>query len=225
MATIAEIHVNADETALGESFERLPDLTCELERVVESAWPGVWLAGADDEEIAAALEADPTVEEFERVSGDDDRTLYEIEFTKEVCSLVEMLLEEGGTLVSAKAANGRWAIRMRFTDREQLREVYDRLREHGINVDIGHLSELSDSSWEEIGLTGQQYDSLVAAIKHGYFEIPREISMQELAEELDISHQALSERLRRAYGTLARAELDMVFEPDDEVAADRVGND
>ncbi|WP_114576119.1 helix-turn-helix domain-containing protein [Saliphagus sp. LR7] len=233
MATIAEFHVSAEDTALGESFERCPDLTCELERVVESAWPGVWLAGADDDEIAAALEADPTVEEFERVSGDDDRTLYELEFAEAVCSVVEMVLDEGGTLVSAKAENGRWAVRMRFRDREQLRTVYERLREHGVDVEIGHLSELTDSSWEEIGLTAQQYDSLVAAIRRGYFEIPRKVSMQELAEELEISHQALSERLRRAYGTLARAELDMPFELEPEadgegsgeVAADRVEND
>ena len=33
--------------------------------------------------------------------------------------------------------------------------------------------------------------------------------MQELASELDISHQALSERLRRAYGTLVTEELDV----------------
>nr|WP_222863711.1 helix-turn-helix domain-containing protein [Natronococcus pandeyae] len=48
---------------------------------------------------------------------------------------------------------------------------------------------------------------MACAVRHGYFEIPRRISLEELAAELGVTHQALSERLRRASDTLAAAEL------------------
>lgn len=38
--------------------------------------------------------------------------------------------------------------------------------------------------------------------KQGYYEVPRSVSMTELANILDISYQALSERLRRAHANL-----------------------
>ncbi|MFB9808291.1 helix-turn-helix domain-containing protein [Haladaptatus pallidirubidus] len=42
----------------------------------------------------------------------------------------------------------------------------------------------------------------MAALESGYYDIPRGISGEELSDDLGISHQALSERLRRAYKNL-----------------------
>ncbi|MFC7008889.1 helix-turn-helix domain-containing protein [Halalkalicoccus salilacus] len=36
----------------------------------------------------------------------------------------------------------------------------------------------------------------------GYYDVPRTVTLTELANKLDISHQALSERLRRAHANL-----------------------
>lgn len=47
-------------------------------------------------------------------------------------------------------------------------------------------------------LTQHQYEALQAAYEHGYFEIPRAITLEDLADTLDITHQSFSERLRRA---------------------------
>jgi predicted DNA binding protein len=38
---------------------------------------------------------------------------------------------------------------------------------------------------------------LVAALDYGYFDISREVSLEEFADEPDLSHQALSDRLLR----------------------------
>lgn len=214
MATIAEFHLDADDAALGDAFDRLPSLTCELERVVESERPSVWISGAEEADTEDALEADPSIESFDRITSEGDRTLYEIEFAEETCALLELLVENRGTLLTGKAAKGQWSLRIRFPDRSHLRRTYERLTEEDVAVDIGRLYELSEESSHELGLTSSQYESLVAAVERGYFEIPRRVSMQELAVELDISHQALSERLRRAYGTLATAELGPSFEPE-----------
>ena len=49
---------------------------------------------------------------------------------------------------------------------------------------------------------------LIAAWEQDYYEIPRDISIDELAEELEISHQTLSELLR--YGTNKLIESQLV---------------
>lgn len=75
-----------------------------------------------------------------------------------------------------------------------------------MQIDISYIQPFSRTTAGDIGLTSEQYEALTEAIQYGYFEIPRDISLVELAAELDISHQALSERLRRAYRTLISEE-------------------
>ncbi|MFC7009142.1 helix-turn-helix domain-containing protein [Halalkalicoccus salilacus] len=59
----------------------------------------------------------------------------------------------------------------------------------------------------QYGLTERQRNTLVAAFEAGYFTVPRETSLSDLAERQDASHQALSERLRRATGNLVESAL------------------
>lgn len=56
-------------------------------------------------------------------------------------------------------------------------------------------------------LTDKQREALLTAFKRGYHEIPRDTTSSDLADELGISHQALSERFRRAYRHLVESEL------------------
>ena len=53
-------------------------------------------------------------------------------------------------------------------------------------------------------LTENQKEILNLAVKHGYFEIPRKISLTEFAKRLEISPSALSETLRRINYRLAK---------------------
>jgi predicted DNA binding protein len=57
------------------------------------------------------------------------------------------------------------------------------------------------------GLAEARRSALVAAFEAGYFTDPRETSLSDLAEQQDSSHQALSERLRRATGNLVESTL------------------
>ncbi len=55
--------------------------------------------------------------------------------------------------------------------------------------------------------------SLIKAKEMGYYDVPRGISLSELADELGVSHQALSERLRRGHGRL----IDRTLSPNDRI--------
>jgi hypothetical protein len=48
------------------------------------------------------------------------------------------------------------------------------------------------------GLTDRQYEALRIAYELGYFDIPRQASLDDIAAELEISASSVSERLRRA---------------------------
>jgi len=209
MTSIADIEVPADRTGLGELFETIPSLTCEMERVIASRGHGLWLSGASQTEIEDALDGASAIGDYSLISAEDDRWLYDIEFDPDTIDLFEFVLEEHGTVLSASASGGTWLLSIRFVDREGVSSLYDRLVEHDVTPTIVRLFDMMEETHSECGLTSRQYETLVAAIDHGYFEIPREVSMQELSEELDISHQALSERLRRAYRALVTSELNV----------------
>ncbi|MFC7157751.1 helix-turn-helix domain-containing protein [Halomarina halobia] len=67
-----------------------------------------------------------------------------------------------------------------------------------MSFDIDAIRELDGEPVGRYGLTEEQYEALTEAAKQGYFEVPRDIQLGKLADELSISHQALSERIRRA---------------------------
>jgi predicted DNA binding protein len=48
----------------------------------------------------------------------------------------------------------------------------------------------------EVFLTDTQQEALVLAYERGYFESPREVTLEALGEELGISQQAVGSRLR-----------------------------
>ncbi|ELY43500.1 helix-turn-helix domain-containing protein [Natronorubrum sulfidifaciens] len=216
MTSIADIEIPADGTGTNELFNAVPSLTCEMERVIASSGHGLWLSGPSQEAIETALDEAGAIGAYALINSDADRWLYDIEFEPETINVFEVVLEEGGTVLSASASSDTWLLSIRFADRESVSSLYDRLDEQGVTPTIVRLFNLAEETHSQCGLTTRQYETLVAAIDHGYFEIPREVSMQELSEELDISHQALSERLRRAYRALVTSELNV--SEDDTVA-------
>lgn len=209
MTSIADIEIPADGTGTGELFGAIPSLTCEMERVIVSSGHGLWLDGPSQDAVEDALDDASAIGTYTLINSDDDRWLYDIEFEPDAVDVFDLVIEEGGTVLSASASSGTWLLSIRFADRECVSSLYDRIDESDVTPTIVRLFDLAEESNSQCGLTARQYETLVAAIDHGYFEIPREVSMQELSEELDISHQALSERLRRAYRALVTSELNV----------------
>ncbi|ELZ19544.1 Bacterio-opsin activator HTH domain-containing protein [Haloterrigena salina JCM 13891] len=207
MSTIAEFRLPAAETTLGVALEHVPNATFELESSVSKTRPSLWLSDVDRERAEAAFEADPSVAGYELLVETESRLLYDVTFVDETVRLSDELLAEGGSLLEMWGTDGWWQVRVRFRDRDALVDAYDRLEEVGISADLRRVSDVTGVTDDETQLTPQQQEALEAALEHGYFEIPRGISMEELADELGISHQALSERFRRAYETLVDDEL------------------
>lgn len=215
MSTIAELRLPAPETTLATAFDHVPDATFELESSVSKTNPCLWVADVERDRIEAAFDADPSIEGYDALVESQSRILYDLEFVDGdgIGTLCDPLLVDGGSLLEAWGTEGWWQVRVRFPDRDALTNAYERLLECDISADLRRVTDVTNATEPDTRLTPEQREALEAALQYGYFEIPRQISMEELAAELDISHQALSERFRRAYETLVDEELQPPGEP------------
>ena len=206
MATIVTGTVPSDELALHYTFERLPEMEVECERIVQSGegsiMPLLWVRYDDREELEATLEADPTVDSVELVSAFDGEFLYRMEWIDHVHLLVQMLTNSEATVLDAYGRNRGWHLRVLYPEREHFSRTHEFADEHGLTFEITTMREMEGEPAGRYGLTNSQYRVLELAARRGYYEIPRAVTLQELAAELGVSHQALSEQLRRGTGAL-----------------------
>lgn len=212
MTSIVNFEISGDGTGLSELFEIVPSLTCEAEATIASNGYHLWCSGPPKEELEAGLAEASLIEDYTLINSTGKKWLYNVEFEPEMVDVFELALEEGGTILDASAIDGSWVLDIRVQERSDASSIYDKVEANGLVPTIIRLYDTDDETHSQAGLTQRQYETLTAAIEHGYFEIPREVSMQELSDELNISHQALSERLRRAYQSLVTSELDVTTE-------------
>ena len=211
MATLVRGTIPAEEFALHDTLAELPEVEIECERIVQGGenviLPLLWVRDADLDELESALERDPTVEEVERLSEFEDETLYQMQWVDRVHLLLNFLVNGDATILDAYGRNDRWRVRVLYPDREHFSRSYEFANEHGLTFDVESIRELEGEPAGRYGLSDGQYRALVLAFERGYFEVPREADLLDLAEELGISHQALSERLRRGTGALVEDTL------------------
>lgn len=210
-ACVIRGEIPADEFALYEVLSSLPDVEFEIERIVETgtdaAMPLIWVRNVDHDAVADAFESDPSVHGIELLSEFDDEQLYRMEWVSEVDLVLQMLTNSEATITDAYGTDGRWHLRVLYPDRESLSKTTEFRDDEGLTFDITAIRELDGEPAGRYGLTTDQFEALEAALEAGYYEVPREVDQNELAERLDISHQALSERLRRATGALVEDAL------------------
>jgi predicted DNA binding protein len=221
MSTIAELTLPAEEFALRETLEATPDLAVEIERVVahdpDQVMPYVWFIGEEEtlETIDDALATDPTVDEAELLTDLGNERLYRMNWIDNVTLILHLLTEERATVLDATVENTRWRFRVLFPERDALSRCYEFANEQGVSIELQKIHRLDETRHSRFGLTDPQHETLVAALDCGYYEIPRHVDMETLSDELDISHQALSERLRRAHRSLVEEAVGIDL-PDDE---------
>lgn len=200
-ATIVELELPVEEFALSRTLSELEGIECEIERFVaqdtDHVMPFVWVTGDDGDRIDTALEGDESVENLELLSELDGEWLYRMEWVDHIETLVQILVEEQGSILAAFGDESGWQLRVLFAERDALSRTYDYCQEAGLTLDIRSIYQLDDGREGRFGLTDEQQDTLTTAYQRGYFDVPRNITLTDLAEEIGISHQALSERLRR----------------------------
>jgi predicted DNA binding protein len=202
----ATFRLDPEAVALQETFRRLPDLVVDVERIAahatESTMPCVWASGVDFEALDDALAADASVAEVIEDSEFPDEKYYRIDWSEGVERRVNAFIDHEASVLRAEADADGWRLGFRFVTREQFDAFREFLSERDYAFDLLDLAESDRHRNRYGGLTPTQCEALEIASERGYFEVPREVTTRDLAAELEVSHQALSELLRRATGNL-----------------------
>ncbi|SIR87622.1 helix-turn-helix domain-containing protein [Natronorubrum thiooxidans] len=218
MTTVVELEIPADRLGAARTFDRVPTFECQIGGMIGDSPPLVWTAGPDIETVREALEADPSVDviasltdgerEQRTVDADDrDRWLFRLEFGDGLKLFQQIVAENDGAILAASGESGTWTVKLLFHERASLSECYSLFEQYDFDVEVTRLAGTNDFASAQTPLTETQYETICKAHELGYFDIPRQITLKELAAELDVSHQALSERLRRCHAALVSAEL------------------
>jgi predicted DNA binding protein len=210
----AQLGIPPDEFVLRETLNAVPDAEFACERVAEggprSVLPLVWARGAEHAELDAALAGDPSVERASLLAEAEDRWLYQIEWAGNADILIRTVTNSAGTLLDLSGTDRGWSLHLLYPSRSDFSDAMAFYETHDVPFEIESIRELdADRSREggiasersgvamDHGLTSKQTEALLLAYERGYFEVPRKTTVEELAEELDVSHQAVSELLRR----------------------------
>ena len=218
MTTVVELEIPADRFGAAQTFDQVPTFECQIGGMIGDSPPLVWASGPDRPTVTEALEADSSVELIASVTPGvrnaqasepdaDDRWLYRLEFGDEVKLFERIVAENEGAILAAHGQDRTWSVKLLFHDRESLSECYALFGQYDFQVEVTRLTGMDDVESAQTPLTKTQYETICKAHELGYFDVPRQITLKELAAELDVSHQALSERLRRCHAALVSAEL------------------
>lgn len=206
MAAIVRGRVPAEEFALQHVLESVPNARFRVERVVasgdESVMPLVRVRGGDRDAVAAALEEDPTVEDVSLLAAFDEELLFRMEWYDRIRLLLQMITNTEATVLDASGGDGRWQLRVLFPDHDAVSRTHEFCETHGLSFEVESIRGLEDGPAGRYGLTEEQYRAIALALDRGYFDVPRSVTLEELADEAGVSHQALSERLRRGMEAL-----------------------
>lgn len=211
MPTVANVEFGPDVVPLGRIFERFPDATIELERIVptrETVIPYFWLRGLSREEVGTLVADPPRGTAIERV--DSLGTEHLVRTGLDPGSRREVLIglvESNLTLVSAHGTVDGWQFELRADEHDSITRFRSYCRAEGIAFRLVDLHPLRPPNDSDYGLTEKQRVALVLAYERGYYASPSEVGLEEMADQLGISRQAVASRLKRGIHRLLRATI------------------
>lgn len=204
--TIVEVTFPAEQLALEHTLNTLETVTFEVEQLVatnpDSLMPFIWITTTDRTALEEAFAADESVADFQLIADFETEYLYQLEWVDHIEHLIRILVTEKAAVLAARGQENTWHLRLLFADHASVTRTHEYCKEHGIEFDIENIQEFNNQRSARFGLTETQQNALHLAADRGYYSVPRESTTEELAEALGVSHQALSERLRRGHGNL-----------------------
>lgn len=178
----------------------------------------VWVETPTKTGFESGLTDDPTVADYRQIDERETKHKYAVEYAPDTCdvSLYDTLVDVGATVPFSRRTSGdrKWLSRVSVPDRETFATYGEKCEDVGMELSVESVQEASSADPQAgYGLTAKQHEALLVAVKNGHLSVPREQTVSELADELGISRQAASERLRRGYRHLIRNTLIGADEP------------
>jgi len=219
MVISTRVYIEHPDMALAHTIRTCPEATI---GVISDAGTdpqhdiyAFWMEAPDFERVEQALVEDDTVEEFECIVESEDRRTYQIEYSDSAQLISPLVTDVGGLVLDTESRSEGWELQLELEDHESLYRLHQRARNLDIRLDVLDVLQTDGTDGHtKYGLTEAQVEALVAAYVHGFYDEPREISLDGLADILGVSATAVSGRLRR--GSARLVEEILIEDTDDE---------
>lgn len=213
----AEVSVSSDDFALGRILRGPEDLRLDLAQFVpldDQFVPYVWADTDDQRAFEERVRADERVADLTPLDTSETRTFYRIEWHRLDDHVMSAIAAYDLVIEDATGTCERWRFRLRGPDRGSLAAFQQDLLEEDIGLYIHRIGRPAISADSRCGLTEIQHETLEVAYREGYFSTPRDASLSDLGELLDVSHQSVSRRIRTGLENLLEGTLVSDHEPD-----------
>lgn len=204
---IAEVHLEHPAIPLSPTLESDPDRVVYWESPPVNDEDTLWLffsveQGSFDD-LDDALRRDTTVSESRLIADFDSRRIFRTKLTDAAKLITPTLARLGIQILEVHSEDGGWFLRLQLPERAALVAFRKYCEEEDIESEVKtlYLKEEAESRGG-FGLTAAQREALIIAHERGYFDDPRDITLQKLADEMGISSAALGRRLRRGTNKL-----------------------
>jgi predicted DNA binding protein len=212
MTLMTRVYAKHPDLALTHTIQALPDgkigVVSDVGTDPRNDAHYFWIEASDFDVVEEALSADPTVADWSGIVQKEDRRTYRITYSDEAKLLTPTVGDLGGLTVDSETYADGWVLTLQLPDHATLYELNTFVHESGMHLDIlelEHSAEVADR--RDYGLTEFQREALLAAYVHGYYDDPRETTLEGLTEYLDITPTAVSGRLKRGSAQLIREVL------------------
>jgi PAS domain S-box-containing protein len=160
--------------------------------------------GIDPELVESTLADWSSVPSVACINEDGETTLFEMRLTEP--RLFELLREYDGTIQSLSATDGVATLIVELPQGGDTRGLWNDLSESYPTTELAARRETSQAnrqhrthrSWVEGELTERQFEALQSAYYAGFYDWPREVTGEVLAEALDVTPPTYHYHLRAA---------------------------
>ncbi|WP_265109877.1 helix-turn-helix domain-containing protein [Halosolutus halophilus] len=180
-----------------------PDVTFRVTSVLpgpDVAIGVIELSASNPVPILAAIEDRDDVRDLELLWTHDETALLQVE-TSDPSLLAPM--QRAGVPIETpfEVEDGvvTWEL---TTSSDRLSALGSSLDEHDVGYRIKYVHDVDAGRAEQL-LTDRQLEVFLTALDSGYYEVPREATLTDVASTLDVSKSTCSDVLHRAEGTIA----------------------
>lgn len=204
---IAEFTIDHADLVLTPTMAARPSVTVEPDGPTTGS-PGIeylffTATGEDLDGFKDAVADDHTVDDVTVVGRFDDHRVYRAIVADGAITVSSILSALAVRVLAIESAGESWWLRVQLPDRNTLVDFRELCLERGVDFSVRKLVEPDGEGVDSrVGLRDHERETLLAAFASGYFDVPRAVSQKELADQLDISPSAISQRLRTAVGRL-----------------------
>lgn len=197
----ATIHFTQDRECIlrGLTADLEDPVPIEIEELQDGLVTFVIESGRHTDDFFEELDAADHVEHVARL--DDAHLLV----TKPSCGAYSAIYQNHGTLRRSNTVSGRQrTYHLLVFRRQDLKAIIADMEEFG-TVTLGTLTEFDGRTDSRV--TDRQREVVFEALSRGYYDWPRQLTSEQLADELEISRATLHEHLRKAERTLLSSVL------------------